>query len=197
MEMTSVREPVTESGSPADLVRRILAGERRAEDELVDRYSRGVSIIVRRITRDPALAEDICQETFRLVLEKVRRGDVREAEKLSGFICSLARNLAIDYFRQASRRETAEDVESSRPLSDPAPDQLSVLLQREKAHAIRQVLQELKPARDREILFRFYIAEEDKEKICADLALSSLHFNRVLYRARERFRELCQQIVKK
>jgi RNA polymerase sigma-70 factor (ECF subfamily) len=195
--MTSVREPVTESGSPADLVRRILAGERSAEDELVCRYSRGVSIIVRRIARDPALTEDICQEAFRLVLEKVRRGEVREAEKLSGFICSLARNLAIDYFRQAARRETTEDIESSRPLSDPAPDQLSVLLQREKANAVRQVLKELKPARDREILYRFYIAEEEKETICADLGLSSLHFNRVLYRARERFRELCQQIVKK
>jgi RNA polymerase sigma-70 factor (ECF subfamily) len=195
--MTSVREPVTESGSPADLVRRILAGERSAEDELVCRYRRGVSIIVRRIARDPALTEDICQEAFRLVLEKVRRGEVREAERLSGFICSLARNLAIDHFRQAARRETTEDIESSRPLSDPAPDQLSVLLQREKANAVRQVLKELKPARDREILYRFYIAEEEKETICADLGLSSLHFNRVLYRARERFRELCQQIVKK
>src|SRR5262249_32352399 len=197
MEMTSVRAPVTESGSPADLVRRILAGERSAEDELVSRYSRGVSIIVRRIARDASLTEDLCQETFRLVLEKVRRGEVREAEKLSGFICSLARNLAIDHFRQASRRETAEDVESTRPLSDPAPDQLSVLLEREKANGVRQVLKELKPPRDREILYRFYIAEEDKERICADLGLSSLHFNRVLYRARERFRELCQQIVKR
>src|SRR5262249_52864603 len=108
LEMTFVREPVTESGSPADLVRRILAGERSAEDELVCRYSRGVSIIVRRIARDPALTEDICQEAFRLVLEKVRRGEVREAERLSGFICNLARNLAIDHFRQAARRETAE-----------------------------------------------------------------------------------------
>jgi RNA polymerase sigma-70 factor (ECF subfamily) len=197
MAMTTARAPATESGSPADLVRRILAGERSAEAELVTRYSRGVSIIVRRIARDPTITEDICQEAFRLVLEKVRRGDVREAEKLSGFICSLARNLAIDHFRQASRCEVAEDVELNRTISDPVPDQLTVLLQREKASALRQVLNELKPARDREILYRFYLAEEDKEVICADLGLTSLHFNRVLHRARERFRELCERVVKK
>lgn len=195
--MTPTDTLVAGSGSPADLVKRILAGERGAEDELVSRYSRGVAIIVRRIAKDPSLTDDLCQETFRLVLEKVRRGDVREAEKLSGFICSLARNLAIDHFRQTSRREATADIESSLPLSDPAPDQLTVLLQQEKADAIRQVLKELKPVRDREILYRFYLVEEDKEIICADLGLSSLHFNRVLYRARERFRELCQQIVKK
>jgi len=139
----------------------------------------------------------LCQETFRLVLEKVRRGDLREAERLSGFVCSLARNLAIDYFRQAARRETLEDMEATRPLPDPAPDQLSLLLQKEKAKAIRQVLKELKSERDREVLYRFYIAEEEKDQICTDLGLSSLHFNRVLYRARERFRELCEQTIKK
>ena len=44
--------------------------------------------------------------------------------------------------------------------------------------------------RDREILFRFYLAEDDKERICRDLGLTAVHFNRVLFRARERFREL-------
>jgi len=195
--MTTAQGPASGDVKPSDLVRRVLAGERGAEEEIVRRYSRGVAIIVRRIAKDPFVTEDLCQETFRLVLEKVRRGDLREAEKLSGFICSLARNLAIDYFRQASRREMAEDIEVSRPVSDPAPDQLSVLLQKEKAGAIRQVLKELNSARDRELLYRFYIAEEDKERICADLGLSSLHFNRVLYRARERFRELCEHIIKK
>ncbi|HTD24666.1 MAG TPA: sigma-70 family RNA polymerase sigma factor [Terriglobales bacterium] len=195
--MTFAEATAAGNEQPADLVRRILAGEPSAEEELVCRYTRGVTIIVRRIVKDPSVTEDLCQETFRLVLEKVRRGDLREAERLSGFVCSLARNLAIDYFRQAARRETLEDMEATRPLPDPAPDQLSLLLQKEKAKAIRQVLKELKSERDREVLYRFYIAEEEKDQICADLGLSSLHFNRVLYRARERFRELCEQTIKK
>jgi RNA polymerase sigma-70 factor (ECF subfamily) len=59
---------------------------------LVARYSRGISIIIRREVSNAAAAEDLYQETFRTALEKVRRGDLREPEKLSGFICSLASN---------------------------------------------------------------------------------------------------------
>jgi RNA polymerase sigma-70 factor (ECF subfamily) len=51
------------------------------------------------------------------------------------------------------------------------------------------VIEELGISRDRDILLRFYIAEEDKERISADFGLSSLQFNRVLHRARERYRE--------
>ena len=34
------------------------------------------------------------------------------------------------------------------------------------------------------------MAEDDKERICRDLGLTAVHFNRVLFRARERFKEL-------
>lgn len=55
---------------------------------------------------------------------------------------------------------------------------------------MRQVIQDLGTSRDRDILLRFYIAEEDKDRISADFGLSSLQFNRVLHRARERYRAL-------
>ena len=55
---------------------------------------------------------------------------------------------------------------------------------------MRALLNELGQPRDREILQRFYVQEEDKERICNDLHLDGAHFNRVLFRARERFREL-------
>jgi RNA polymerase sigma-70 factor (ECF subfamily) len=58
---------------------------------------------------------------------------------------------------------------------------------------VRQVIRELGTERDRDILLRFYIAEEDKERISADFGLTSLQFNRVLHRARERYRELYLQ----
>ena len=43
--------------------------------------------------------------------------------------------------------------------------------------------------RDREILRRFYVEEEDKDSICKDLKIDGTHFNRVLFRAKARFRE--------
>jgi RNA polymerase sigma-70 factor, ECF subfamily len=182
---------------PSLLVKRIQVGETHAEEELVRRYSRGVAIIVGRIARNAFTTDDLCQETFRLVLEKVRRGDLREPEKLSGFICSVARNLAIEHLRRERQVESLDGTEATLPLSDPMPDPLGKLLEKEKVEAIRQVLSELTAPRDREILRRFYLLEEEKERICADLGLSSLHFNRVLHRARERFKDLYEQSSKK
>ena len=83
----------------------------------------------------------------------------------------------------------------SRPGCPPAPsvqapEAVNHLLQQEQAAMVRAVLAELDSDRDREILFRFYLADDDKERICRDLGLTAVHFNRVLFRARERFREL-------
>jgi DNA-directed RNA polymerase specialized sigma24 family protein len=75
-------------------------------------------------------------------------------------------------------------------VASPGSGQLSDLLVRERADLVRQVIQELGTSRDRDILLRFYIAEEDKDRISADFGLSSLQFNRVLHRARERYREI-------
>ncbi len=159
------------------LVERIRAGEARAEEELVQRYCRGVSFMILEHGGQAAL-EDLRQDTFRLALEKIRRGDVHKPERLSGFMCGLARNLTLDYVRRI-KAHPETDIEPATQLADPAPSQLDHLLQKEKAQLVRQVLQKLRNPRDRQALFRFYLAEEDKEQICADLGLTSFQFNQV------------------
>jgi len=180
---------INEANSGADLVSRIRAGDQEAETELVERYKRGVRIIIRRETGDAAIADDLYQDTFCLLLEKIRRGEVREPEKLSGFVRSVAINLAIGHFRRAGR-EIVTGTEEIASLPHPTPNQLEGLLRKEKIELVRQVLKEMPNQRDIQVLFRFYIAEEEKEKICADLGLTSSQFNLVLHRARERYREL-------
>ena len=105
-------------------------------------------------------------------------------------MAQIARSLAIEHYRKATRRKTDADSEALQAVAAAGAGQLAQLLEREDAGLARRVIQELGNARDREILLRFYIAEEDKERIAADLGLSSLQFNRVLHRARERYREL-------
>lgn len=181
--------------SAADLVLRIRGGDARAEDELVERYRRGVGIILRANSRDPAAVDDLFQETFRIALEKIRAGDVREPAKLSGFICSLARNLVIDHFRRVAARRTSGDLKLAE-VASPRHDPLEELLRTERGTIVNRVLGEMASERDRQILFRFYVAEDEKDAICRDLELSSLHFNRVLFRARERYRDLYLETAK-
>jgi RNA polymerase sigma-70 factor, ECF subfamily len=181
---------LTARPEPGELVSRIQAGDLQAEDELVRRYSRGVSVIIARAGCDRGMIEDVCQDALRITIEKVRRGDVREPDRLSGFIASLARNLVIEHFRGSSAHDPRLLPDSSGADSMESASQLERLLEEEQAQMVRKVLSEMSAERDRQILFRYYLAEEDKERICADLGLTSLHFNRVLFRARERFRDL-------
>lgn len=184
-----------ESFSPAALVHRIRGGERAAEAELVERYRRGVSLILRR-SAGPAAADDLYQEVFLLAVEKIRAGEVREPERLSGFICGLARNLAIDYFRRRPPASSFADSGARDAVPDPGASPLERVLRNEDDRSVRDLLSEMTSERDRQILLRFYIGEEDKDRICADLDLTGLQFNRVLYRARERFRELYERAAK-
>ena len=50
----------------------------------------------------------------------------------------------------------------------------------------------LPTVRDREIIKRFYLDEEDKAEICRSMGLSPLHFDRVMFRARQRVRVLLE-----
>ncbi len=174
----------------AHLVRRIAAGDATAEGELVSRYSRGLLYLLRRLTGSPELADDFHQETFRIVLERLRRRELDEPAGLAAFLRGTARNLVAAERRKAARRRTEGDDEELAQAVHPAPSQLSAVLLDEEARTVRELIRELPAERDRQLLLRFYVAEEDKETLCADFALDSLHFNRVLFRARQRFKQL-------
>ena len=195
--MPAESAPVSEAGPSPDLVARIIARDPGAEEELVHRYSRGVSFILSGSIANPSAVEDLRQETFRIALEKIRNGDVREPERLSGFVCGVAHNLARAYFRQSSRREVTGAGDAAILVADPAPSPMQQLLRAENARIVRQVLGEVTPARYRQILYRYYVADEEKDQICADLGLTSVHFNCVLQRARDRYRELYTRAIEK
>lgn len=183
------------NSTPAELVLRIRAGDRSAEEELAQRYSRGVAFVIRQLVAEREAAEDIYQETFRLVLQKVRAGEVREPDRLSGFITSIARNLVTEQFRRASRRREREEPEGGQSFACPEPNALEGLLREEQNALAREVLASLPSDRDRTVLYRFYIADDEKDEICTALGITSLHFNQILCRARERFKNLFEETM--
>jgi RNA polymerase sigma-70 factor (ECF subfamily) len=178
------------NADPEELVAGIRSGDRKAEERLFEVYGRGIAILLDRHTNGRPEAEDLLQDTFRLVLEKLRNGELREPSRLPGFIAQIARSLAIEHYRKITRRKTDADSDAVLEAVAPSEGPLGNLLARENAMLVRRVLQELANERDRQILLRFYIAEEDKDRISADYGLSSLQFNRVLHRARQRYKEL-------
>jgi RNA polymerase sigma-70 factor, ECF subfamily len=180
---------------PLELVKRIQAGDRVAENEVVWRYSQGIFLVISQLIPDRFLAEDVYQDTLHLVLKKIRTGRLRDPERLSEFIYSVARNLVIDHFRRHSRRHSKEEVAAEDAIASPQPSQLDSLLSREQHLLARRVLAALPSKRDRTVLTRLYLAESKREDICADLGISSSHLNQILCRARSRYKKLFTQMV--
>ncbi|MFZ2509165.1 MAG: sigma-70 family RNA polymerase sigma factor [Steroidobacteraceae bacterium] len=151
----------------------------------------GVLFLLNRVVREPWLAEDLCNETFRVVLERLRRQPLEHPGKLASYLAQTARNLAIADRRRTSRRQTVTGEQSAiDDFADEKSDPSVKLESQSRANAIRKVLNGLPNLRDRQLLVRLYLYDEDKASICRDLHLTEEHFNRVVYRARERFRIL-------
>ena len=128
-----------------------------------------------------------------MALEKIRGGEVRQPERLAGFLRALAKNLGTQRYRRRSYEVERPAAEPPDAADEHRPDALGGMLHRERARLTRNLLDELTVPRDREVLFRYYIAEEGSARICADLGVDADHFYRVLSRARQRYRRLWEE----
>jgi RNA polymerase sigma-70 factor (ECF subfamily) len=174
----------------AELVRRIGQGDRRAEEELVRRYQRGLIYLLKRRTRDPQLALDLAQDTFRIAIEKLRQSPIDQVERVAGYLRGTALNLATADGRRDKRRATTADSDAVDAAADHAAGPFDHVSTEQVQRIVRKLLDELPVQRDREILIRTYLEDEDKSSICEALGVDSAHYNRVLFRAKQRFREL-------
>jgi RNA polymerase sigma-70 factor (ECF subfamily) len=176
-----------------EIVERIRRGDSVAEELLASRYGPKLEFILRRHVREPSLAADLRQEALIVVIERLRSDGLDEPAKLGAFLHQTAVNLARGEARTYFRRNTYPNAEAVDRAATREPLLSDRLEQEELAGLVRRLLDTLGQARDREILTRFYLHEEDKESICASLELSAAHFDRVLYRARQRFRQVLEE----
>lgn len=170
------------------LVSQVANGDLAAESEMVERYSRGLRFLLRRKTRDPNLAEDFLQETWAIALVKIRAGGLDNPGRLAGYLCGIANNLALNESRRVNRQQTSVNSDIVALIPDDSSNPFRTVSRAEVCNEVRNLLDQLKKRRDREILKQFYVWEEDKESICSRLGVDSVHFNRVLYRARQRLK---------
>jgi len=172
------------------LVDRISNSDRQAEAEIVERYSRGLRYLLRRRTRDPQLAEDLLQETWTIAIVKIRQSGLTDPGRLAGYLRGIAHNLALGELRRVNRQSTSVNSEIVDLIADDSPSPFAKASRAEVCGHVRDLLDDLSQDRDREILMRFYVQDEDKQSICNALNVDSQHFNRVLFRAKKRFKDV-------
>jgi RNA polymerase sigma-70 factor (ECF subfamily) len=98
---------MTRSGELApDTIRRAVNGEEVAQREIFDRYSEPVFRLVFRLAGDVALAEDLTQDVFVRVFDRLRQ--FRGESKLGTWIHSIAASVALNGLRKRRGVEARE-----------------------------------------------------------------------------------------
>ena len=171
------------------LVEKVKSGEDAGMEQLYGLFSRGIRYYLCR-QLGPQELEDKVHDTFLIVVNAIRRGDLREPERLMGFVRTVVRRQVAAYIEQAvhTRREQT-DLESGVTVADRKqnPEQEAII--RQKAELMKSALASLSD-RDRDILVRFYLKEQPQEQICREMALTETQFRLLKSRAKAKFGEV-------
>lgn len=171
------------------LVQSIQSGEEEGMEELYGLFSGGIRFYLCR-QLGPQELEDKVHDTFLIVVQAIKRGDLREPERLMGFVRTVVRRQVAAYIDQAvqNRRDRA-DLETGTRVADTRVNPEDRAIRRERIGIMREVLDSISE-RDKEILIRFYIKEQSQEEICREMNLSDTQFRLLKSRAKARFGEL-------
>lgn len=187
---TCVLEP--QANVARQLAVRIGGGDATAEAELVERYATGVRLMLLKRTGSRQLSLDLCQDTFIIALQKLRTGKIRKPESLAAFLRQTAINLVIEHYRREKRYISENDGIIS--IRTAHRDKKANQIDHQHARTLLTgAIEQLAVTRDRDLLRRYYLLDEDKPRICSALDLSAAHFDRVLYRAKKRMCEMIEQ----
>lgn len=118
---------IPESGFENErLVQSIMEGDPEAERALAIRYMRPVRAMLLARTRNPDVAADLMQDAMIEVLCALRRGQLREPAKLSGFVLAVARNVLNNYFRTGTRQPESLELPENLPDLSFATDRMEI-----------------------------------------------------------------------
>lgn len=146
--------------SDQQLISQVRAGSPEACHELVRRFERPLLSLIRRMVKDPALAEDLAQEAFVKAFRHLDKYD--SGRKLSSWLFKIAHNTTIDYLRKKRLKTVALEATSSdgeevwEVLAAPAeqgPDRVAE--QAEITAGLEVALGRMKPQYREVLLLRF------------------------------------------
>ena len=153
--------------SDSALVSLYIAGEENAFEQLVNRHKNKVYTTILLIVKDSYTAEDLMQDAFIKAIHTMKSGRYNEEGKFSSWICRIAHNLAIDFFRKEKRSpmitlDDGSNVFNTMAFSEDSAESLQV---KEDTHArLRELIQTL-PQTQREVLMMRHYADMSFQEI--------------------------------
>jgi len=189
------------TGPAAELIRRILAGERHLFHELIRPCERSIYFLLSSLLRNEAEAEDAAQETVIKVYLNLQ--NYRGESQFRTWVLSIARNEGLGRLRKmAARREDSLDAAADDQTGDYTPAILTSwrevpadALERKELSAILRKAVDRLPEIYRNVVWLRDIEEMDGKETAAALGITEGAVKVRLHRARAMLqRELAPQL---
>ncbi len=169
-----------------DYLRALQNRDPETENHLIASFSKAIQVKLQMRLRSPELVQDARQETFLRILTYFRSGKTLEnPASLPGFVHSVCHNVALEFLRSHTRHDQLAE-NAPEPLDASAGPEEQVVTE-ERKQIVRKLLGEL-PAKDRELLRRVLLEEEDKDAVSREFGVGRNYLRVLLHRARLRFK---------
>ncbi len=177
----------------ADIIQRVLQGDRNAYALLVDRYRHLVYTLALRMLNNSEDAEEAAQDVFIKAYHAL--GTYNGHSKFSTWLYTITRNTCISRTRSGKQPVLPQEEEN---LAKLAGHDESHNLQQEQAgrkkilaHAINMLA-----AEEAEIITLYYIQEQTVDELSKILGLGVSNVKVKLYRARKKLKEILDRHYK-
>lgn len=147
----------------ASLVRRCVAGDAVAWEEIVQRFNRRIYNICYRFTGSQDDAQDLAQEVFIKIYRTVKTYDTDKGSFMT-WVATLTRNLLVDHFRKSKQDRVTDSMDEpvaeedsisvAERLPDVGPSPDTRLQSREAQELVQKALQKLSPELREAVILR-------------------------------------------
>jgi len=178
------------------LVHLYMEGNSEALSTLVLRYKNKLYTSIYLLVKDKYLAEDMFQDVFIRVIDKLQKGHYTEEGKFLPWIMRIAHNMCLDHFRKTKRLpviKTSDDVDIFEMLNFSVKSVEERMIAGESQDRVRKMLDML-PEDQREIIIMRHYADLTFKEIAA---LKDISINTALGRMRYGLINLRKTMVEK
>ncbi|MEC7159384.1 MAG: sigma-70 family RNA polymerase sigma factor [Bacteroidota bacterium] len=148
------------------LVKQYIAGDESSLEKLIVRHRDRVYGAIYNFTKDVYLTEDLFQEVFIKVVNKLREGKYNEEGKFLPWVLRMAHNLCIDNYRKTKRQVsivTSEEFDLFEILPVDSTNGEEMIIDQQLKDKVRHLLNELPEEQREVVLLRHYFEFSFKE----------------------------------
>jgi RNA polymerase sigma-70 factor, ECF subfamily len=187
------------------LVRRCVAGDAVAWEEIVQRYHRRIYNICYRFAGTSDDAQDLTQDVFIKMYRTLSSYDVERGAFMT-WVTTMTRNLLVDHFRKTKQDRVTDSIdvapsehEDAMPLSDQIEDKSlppdARVQSRETSETVHEALQKLSPELREAVILRD-LRDMDYREIAAVLKVPEGTVKSRINRGRAELARLLQRIYR-